>query len=200
MNDTPILKLCMIASKQPQQASTFLIVARRICRILSQRREQIRDESRQFWREAKGMEKYRPFTDGSIRELQSRAVEHRAEEGRQMRKVMAAFGYSIIHDRDGIAASLGFDKLCDLLAVNAVEREEARRDGITDLAGLVFGYVLEESASRRGQDWNDAPLFNACQLAFAQFIRDCPSDQLPDPFEPGAPFGPKLPPQLKVVH
>jgi hypothetical protein len=200
MNDTPILKLCTIASKQPQQASTFLIVARRICRILSQRRKEIRDESRQFWREAKAMEKYRPFTDRSIRELESRAVEHRAEEGRQMRKVMAAFGHSIIHDRDGIAASLGFDKLCDLLAINAVEREEARRDGITDLASLVFGHVLEESASRRGQERNNAPLFNACQLAFVQFIRDCPSDQLPDPFEPGAPFGPKLPPQLKVVH
>jgi hypothetical protein len=31
------------------------------------------------------------------------------------------------------------------------------------------------------------------------FIRTCPDHLLPDPFAPGAPFGPKLPPVLRVV-
>ena len=42
-------------------------------------------------------------------------------------------------------------------------------------------------------------LFNACQLATANFIKECPAHLLPDPFAPGAPFGPKLPPVLSIV-
>ncbi|MGE8435986.1 MAG: hypothetical protein ACN6P2_05540 [Pseudomonas palmensis] len=89
--------------------------------------------------------------------------------------------------------------MCDLLSVNTVEREQARREGVTSLEDLVFAHALEDSAERRGQEWNDAPLFNACHAAMVDFIRECPRHLLPDPFAPGAPFGPKLPPKLSVV-
>ena len=83
--------------------------------------------------------------------------------------------------------------------MNVLEREHVMREGVTSLEGLVFTHVVEDSAERRGQEWNDAPLFNACHAAMADFIRDCPDGVLPDPFAPGAPFGPKLPPKLRVV-
>lgn len=200
MSTATIIKLSHIASKKPQQHGTFLLVARRICRLLDQRCEDIRSEANQFRREAKKMEQYRPFTDGAIDELNEKAISHRAQEGYDVRMVLKAFGRSIIHDPDGVADALGFDRLCDLLAVNVVEREQARQEGVTDLAGLVFGEQVEESASRRRQQWSEAPLLSACRLAFFEFVRECPEGVLPSPFEPGAPFGPKLPPQLKVVH
>ncbi|WP_226506456.1 hypothetical protein [Pseudomonas sp. MWU16-30317] len=200
MSTTAIMKLCNIAAKRPQQHGTFLLVARRICRLLNQRNDDIRAEANQFRREARKMEQYRPFTDRSIDELNEKAIAHRAQEGYDLRKVLKAFGRSIIHDPDGVADALGFERLCDLLAVNVVEREQARQEGVTDLAGLVFGEQVEESASRRRQQWTEAPLLSACRLAFFEFIRECPAGQLPDPFAPGAPFGPKLPPQLKVVR
>ncbi|MNN76773.1 hypothetical protein D3C81_1931820 [compost metagenome] len=112
---------------------------------------------------------------------------------------LAGFGQSLLLDHDWLAQVLGFERLCDLLNVNTVEREQARREGFTSLNDLVFIHALEDSVERRAQDWNDAPLFNACHAAMADFIRDCPDGVLPDPFAPGAPLGPKLPPTLRVV-
>jgi hypothetical protein len=200
MSTTTIIKLCHIAAKRPQQHGTFLLVARRICRLLGQRRDDIRDEANQFRREAKKMEHYRPFTDRSIDELNEKAMDHRAQERHDVRMVLKAFGRSIIHDPDGVADALGFDRLCDLLAINTVEREQARQNGITDLAGLVFGEVIEESAARRGQQWNDAPLFNACQLAFVEFVRTCPEDELPSLLMPGKSLSTTIHQQSKVLH
>lgn len=42
------------------------------------------------------------------------------------------------------------DCVYDLLSVNTVEQVQARANGVDSLAGLVFTYDLETSASRRG--------------------------------------------------
>ncbi|RYJ64380.1 hypothetical protein EJA06_003775 [Pseudomonas songnenensis] len=42
-------------------------------------------------------------------------------------------------------------------------------------------------------------LYQACLLAMAAFIRNAPEGAPPDPLAPGAPFGPRLPPVLRVV-
>jgi hypothetical protein len=116
-----------------------------------------------------------------------------------LRTVLSSFGRSLVLDTEGLAKGLGFERLCDLLAINTVERETARKDGLAGLADLVFAYALEDSAARRGQEWSDAKRFNACQLETMNFIKKCPEHLLPDPFAPGAPFGPKLPPDLRLV-
>lgn len=199
MTTSLITHLCNVAMKPGISMSTSLITTRRICRIFGQRLDSIRAERRAIRREAGKLRHYLPFTAAKIYEIQQRANEHRHTEWEDVRTVLAAFGRSLMLDTEGLANGLGFDRLCDLLAVNTVERETARKDGLADLADLVFAYALEESAARRGQECNDAPLFNACQLATANFIRECPEHFLPDPFAPGAPFGPKLPPTLSVV-
>lgn len=104
------------------------------------------------------------------------------------RRVLAGYGALLIRDPEGTAAALGFDSLCDVLNVNTVEREQARREGLTSLEELAFVYGMEDSAERRDDSWKDGPLFNACHAALAQFIKETPRALLPDPFGPGGPL------------
>lgn len=199
MSTSLVITLVDIAKKPGVSINTSLITTRRICRIFGERVDSIRVEREAMRRKARKLRQYLPFTAGAIAEIEQAAATHRGVEWQDLRTVLAGFGRSLVLDTEGLAKELGFDRLCDLLAINTVERETARKDGLASLAELVFTYALEESASRRGQDWNDGPLFNACQLATAQFIRECPAHLLPDPFSPGAPFGPRLPPTLSIV-
>ncbi|MEW7856377.1 hypothetical protein AB2M95_10755 [Pseudomonas chlororaphis] len=199
MSTSLVIALVDIAKKPGASMSTSLITTRRICRIFGERLDSIRIERRAMRRKASKLRQYLPFTASAIAEIEQAAADHRGSEWQDLRTVLSGFGRSLVLDTEGLAEGLGFDRLCDLLAINTVERETARKDGLASLADLVFAYALEESATRRGQDWNDAPLFNACQLAMANFIRECPEHLLPDPFAPGGPFGPKLPPDLRLV-
>lgn len=199
MTLTPTMRLCDIASKPGISASTQLITTRRICRNISRNLDAIHAERRAMRRQAGKLKAFLPFTLKAIADLEQQAQKHRSLEHAKALVALAGFGRSLLFDHEGLAQTLGFDRLCDLLSVNTVERERARRDGSTSLDCLVFTHALEDSAERRAQDWNDAPLFNACHAAMADFIGDCPDGVLPDPFAPGAPFGPKLPPKLRVV-
>lgn len=199
MTMTPTMRLCDIALKPGISASTQLITTRRICRNIALNLDSIHAERRVLRRQAGKLKAFLPFTRQAIADLEEQAQTYRSVERAKALVALAGFGRSLLFDHDGLAQALGFDRLCDLLCVNTVEREQAMRDGSTSLESLVFTHALEDSAERRGQEWNDAPLFNACHAAMADFIRDCPDGVLPDPFAPGAPFGPKLPPTLRVV-
>lgn len=194
-----VRELVRIAQKPAASMGTSLITTRRICRVFGERFDAITSERRAFRREAGKLRHHLPFTANKIYELQEQSTHHRKEQFDDLRKVLAGFGRSLMLDTEGLTAGLGFDRLCDLLEVNTVERERVRKEGGTSVSDLVFAHAVEESAARRGQEWNDTPLFNACHLAFADFLKECPRDLLPDPFAPGAPFGPKLPPTLTVV-
>lgn len=199
MTLTPTMRLCDIAAKPGISASTQLITTRRICRNIGRNLDSIHAERRAMRRQAGKLKAFLPFTRQAIADLEKQAQSHRADECDKAVVALAGFGQSLLFDHDGLAITLGFERLCDLLSVNTVEREQAKREGVTNLEGLVFTHALEDSAERRGQEWNDAPLFNACHAAMADFIRDCPDGVLPDPFAPGAPLGPKRPPKLSVV-
>ncbi|MFB1633065.1 hypothetical protein [Pseudomonas sp. AP-1] len=199
MTLTPTMRLCDIASKPGISASTQLITTRRICRNISSNLDSIHAERHAMRRQAGKLKAFLPFTRQAISDLEEQAQTHRSVERAKALVALAGFGHSLLFDHGGLAHALGLERLYDLLNVNTVEREQAGREGITSLNDLVFTHALEDSAERRGQDWNDAPLFNACHAAMADFIRECPDGVLPDPFAPGAPFGPKLPPSLRVV-
>jgi hypothetical protein len=199
MSSSLVISLVGIAKKPDASMSTSLITTRRICRIFAERLDSIRAERRTMRRKAGKLRQHLPFTANTIAEIEQQATEHRGVERADLRTVLSGFGRSLVLDTEGLAKGLGFDRLCDLLAINTVDRETARRDGLVGMADLVFAYALEDSAARRGQEWNDAPLFNACWIATMNFVRECPEHLLPDPFAPGAPFGPKLPPDLRLV-
>lgn len=199
MKPNLIIALSNIAGKPNASATTQLIAVRRTCRVIAHQLDSIRSERRAMRREAGKLKAFLPFTRKAIAGLEQQAQEHREKERSGARHVLAALGSSLLFDREGLANALGFDRLCDLLNVNTVERERARQQGISSLEDLVFIHVLEDSAERRSQEWSDAPLFKACHATMVNFIRECPEHLLPDPFAPGAPFGPKLPPKLIVV-
>lgn len=201
MTMTPTMRLCDIASKPGISASTQLITIRRICRKLGCNLDSIHVERRAMRRRAGKLKAFLPFTRQAITDLEQQALRHREDERQLARKALAGFGKSLMFDHEGLAGALGFDGMCELLAVNPAHRKQAHADGDTSLRGIAFISRLEDSSASYGDDWGTGgPLFRACHAAMIQFIKECPSDQLPDPFEPGAPFGPKLPPQLKVVH
>jgi hypothetical protein len=57
---------------------------------------------------------------------------------------------------------------CNALNINAADRSGlTEADGLCD---LIFVHALEDSAERRGSEYNDGPLFNVMHSAFADFL------------------------------
>src|SRR5690606_18065818 len=121
--------------------------------------------------------------------MEEQSRNHRAAEWENVRRVLLGYGRLIVLDREGIAETLGFEALADLLNINRVDREQARREGWRTLSDLVAVHDLENSSERRCDDWGEgSPLYEAAFLATMEFIRTTPTHLLPDPFAPGAPF------------
>jgi hypothetical protein len=200
MNQNSITTLTTIGTKPGTTKRDGLTITRRVLRLLYLQRDGIHAERRAIKRQAGKLRQFLPFTAQAVSELEQQALEHRARELEDGRRVLVAFGSTLLLDADGIADDLGFEQLADLLNINPVHREQARRDGGETLRGLAFVAHAEDSATQHGDTWGDGgPLFRACLAATCEFIRNAPEGALPDPFAPGAPFGPRLPPDLRVV-
>lgn len=200
MTPSLITRLCNIALKPGISASTQLITTRRICRAIAGQLDVIRGERLAILRDAGKLKAFLPFTRQRIEELEVKAREHQEAIRTGAQDALAGFGQSLMFDREGLAQALGFERMCDLLGVNPVHRQQARTDGDTSLRGLTYFSQLEDSADRKSEEWGaGGPLYRACHAAMIRFIKECPEDQLPDPFAPGAPLGPKLPTTLSIV-
>jgi len=200
MTPSLITRLCDIALKPDISAATQLITTRRICRVIAYQLDVICCERRALRRQAGKLKAFLPFTRQAIADLEERAREHKEASRSGAQSALAGFGQSLMFDREGLAQALGFDRMCDLLGVNPVHRQRAKTDGDTSLRGLAYLSQLEDSADRKSEEWGaGGPLYRACHAAMIRFIKECPEDQLPDPFAPGAQFGPKLPPTLSIV-
>lgn len=190
MIPSTIRTLANIGLKPGASLRDRLTIARYVLRQLCAERETIHDERHALRRKANQLRRHLPFTRMAVEQMEQQARDHRADELELLRPVLLAYGGSLIHDRDGYMAALGFDAVCDLLSVNRVEREKARADGVDDLAGLIFVRNLEDSASHRGEDSKRGPLFEACYFAFCEFILTALPGTLPDPFGPDGPTVP----------
>lgn len=179
MSSKLISTLRSIASKPNASATTKLITARRICRALVRRIDSISSERRAIYREAAKQEAFLPFTRKAIADLERRAEEHRADEYSTARSELIGFGKSMFLDAEGLADALGFDRLCDVLSVSSVHREQARQDGDASIYNLTMTLNLEESAGRKGDEWDDGgPLLHA----FVPIVMDA-YDNRPDLLE-----------------
>lgn len=183
-----VLILAGIAQKPGTTKRDSLTIARRVLRRICAYREAIHDQRRALRREAAKLREFEPFTKQQADALEQQARDYGAAQLEAVRPVLLAYGGDLIRDHSGYMQALGFDAVCDLLNVNTVEREQARRDGVDDLSGLIFIHNLEDSASHRGEDCKQGPLFEACFAAMAEFIRTAPEGSLPDPFGPDGPL------------
>lgn len=188
MTPTQAVTLMKIGTKPTATHRTSLMVIRRAARYFCEIADAIHDERRMMRRGAAVLRQFEPFTKQQADALEQRAKDHRDTELEGIRHTLRAFGQSLLHDSDGYLSAMGFDGVCDVLNVNTVEREQARRDGVDDLSGLIFIHNLEDSASHRGEDCKQGPLFEACFAAMAEFIRTAPEGSLPDPFGPDGPL------------
>lgn len=201
MTPSTVKALANIGLKPTTTTRDMLTITRRVVRRCCDVRDKIRAERRAMRRQATELRRFEPFTKLAADTMEQQARDHRAEEMESIRIVLLQYGRLLVHDREGYAAALGFEALADLLNINAVDREQARREGWRTLSELIAINDLENSAERRTDEWGaGSPLFQACHLAMVEFIRECPEHLLPDPFAPGAPFGPKLPPELRIVE
>lgn len=162
MSSNLISTLRNIAAKPNASATTKLITARRICRVFVRRLDSICSERRAILREAAKLEAFLPFTQKAIAGLERRAEEHREAEYNGAESELIGFGMSLLVDAEGLANALGFDRLCDVLSVSSVHREQALQDGDASIYNLTITLNLEESAGRKGDEWDDGgPLLRA---------------------------------------
>ncbi len=200
MNLHHVRNLADLATKPDASARTQLIATRMICRLYAAELDTINTERRALRREASKAKRFLPFTAAAVATLEQQADSYAEGRRESLRAALLGFGRVLMLDTDNLTSTIGFDGLCDLLSINPVHREQARRDGGETLRGLVFIASAEDSATQQGDAWaGGGPLYRACQLATFEFIRSCPKHLLPDPFAPGEVFGPKLPPVLCVV-
>ena len=200
MNASYIGTLADIAGKPGVSRRDTLTIVRRLIRHVCECRNEIRQTRRAFRRQAAIERQHLPFTRHKVEELERLAREYRADIMEVARIILLEHGQLLVLDKAGDAKALGFDALADLLNINRIDWEKARREGWRTQADLVAVHGLENSRERRGDEWGaGSPLYQACQVALIEFIRTAPADALPDPFAPGEIFGPKLPPALTVV-
>ncbi|GAB3394968.1 hypothetical protein [Azotobacter armeniacus] len=189
--------LADLSARPTASARTRLIAIRRLCRAFALELDAISAERRALRRQAGKLRPFLPFTWLAVDELERQAADHRSEVKNDLCQALAGFGRMLMLDHKRMIESLGFDGLCDLLNVNPVHRNEIRRREHAELSEIVFVEGLEDSAEHQGADWKDGPLFNACYYAMMELIRTRP--QLPVLFASDKPFGPKLPPRLRIV-
>lgn len=195
-----IRTLAEIGLKPTTTARDTLTIARRVCRSMCEARAQICAERRELRRQARKLRQFEPFTKLAADTMEEQSREHRAAEWESLRLVLLSYGRLIVLDHDGIADALGFEALADLLNINRADRERARREGWRTLSHLVAVHDLESGSERRSAKWDaGSPLYEAAFLAVAEFIHITPTHLLPDPFAPGAMFGPKAKVALRLV-
>lgn len=177
-----------------------LIVIRRLCRLLALELNAIHAERRALRRQARKSRILLPSDTGADleRNLEQLAEEYRDEASDSLCRALARLGRMVALDREGMAATLGFDGLCDVLNINPAHRELAYREGHTSLRELAFIAGLEDSAEHNGRNWK-GPIFFACWLARLELIRESPEHLLTDLFALGDPSSSKRPPRLRLV-
>lgn len=203
MTPTYMRRLADIAEKPSISPSVKLVTTRRMCRVFAQGLIAIHDERRALKRMAAKQKEFLPFSAQRMADLERQASEHRSESLTHFHNSLTSIGIALLLDKEGLAASLGFDRLCDVLSINPVHRDQARQEGEASICALAFSHRLEDSADLqregRGYVWGDGgPLFQACLRGWVLFARDCQARDI-DPFAPGEVFGPPSPPVLRLV-
>ncbi len=191
MSQNLVISLARIGKPETTKRD-WLTIARRVLRHICQQRHAIHDERHALRRKARKLKQFLPFTAQAVADLEQQANGYSGEVLASLRKVLAAYGQTIMRDSEGIADALGFDALCDHLSINPVHREQARRDGGdygATLKGLAFIARMEDSNTAQREEWGaGGPLFEACMVTMSEFIQACPEHLLPDPFAPDGVF------------
>lgn len=160
--------LALIANKPGATPRTVLIATRHACRAMASEYARIYGEHCALRRQAADLELAMPFTRARAEAIAERcAVLERCAA--EIEATMTAIAEATVADALGYSQALGFDALCDLLAVHPLHREKARQNG-ESLAHIV-GADLENSQARRGlRAWFDEPPLTAAFSAGVRYV------------------------------
>lgn len=190
----------------------FVVMMRRGIRRAVAALDRHRDTSHQYRRQARKLrERATPFDAARIATLESSA-DAATTACKPLHDALHEYGKLLADAAPMVDAGLTLGQRCEILNVSTADRADlTEADG---LHRIVFAHGLEDSASRRGLDWNDGPMFQASQRVFMDFLLNTREGQkLGDSlFEPGgmfesvptykqAPDGTmkRQPPRLRVV-
>lgn len=195
---TYMRSLTDIAGKPDSSPTTQLIATRRICRVLTQRIDAIDTTRRVLRRKAAKLKQALPFTRHAVANM-ARQDDEYGRESRELYDSLDVIGIELLMDKKGLADSLGFDRLCDVMSLSQVRRDQARQEGESSIFGLACSTLPEGSTDLQRDAWvYGDPLLKACCRGWVVFARESCARGI-DPFAPGEAFGPKLAPKLRVV-
>ena len=190
----------------------FVIVVRRGLRRAVAELDAHRNQVRQFRRQARILkERASPFDAARIAALEAMADGAKAA-CKPVHEAIKGAGDLLAKAAPMFDAGTTLAQRCEILNVNAADRGDLTEDD--GIHRIVFAHALEDSADRRGRDWNDGPLFQASQQVFNDFLlnTDKGRELTNSLFEPGGMFADlprytqaadgtmkRLPPRLHVV-
>ncbi|MGH8419960.1 MAG: hypothetical protein ACRER8_22205 [Pseudomonas sp.] len=162
-----VTALYAILTKPNASAGSQLIASRRICRAWTSVRNEIGHQRRGYQRAAEKMRRSPPYAMSDLELLEDFAYSYRKEEMDEAQASLVRFGYAMANDGSGVAASLGFDRLCDILNVNPVERAAIHPLRRKTLRNLIFDARVEDSADIKNIYWaSGGPLCEAFYAAY----------------------------------
>jgi hypothetical protein len=166
----------------------FLVMARRDIRRTVQTLSSKREEAQQCRRKARMLkERGGAFDAARIASLE-RMADDLSAECKPLSENLKQSGMFLADVAPLFDAGTTLAQRCEILGVNAADR-----GALTEADGLhriIFAHGLEDSASSRGSDWKNGPLFQALNLVFMDFLLNSKEGKkLGDSlFEPGGMF------------
>lgn len=187
MKPQHVRRLTELANRGNVEPLVSLIIARRAARHLCAEREH---DHAYYGAHIKAAKAGLPFTTSKVKALEAERDKRR--QGR--REIFLAIADWLLRADDYLIVVHGLDAILDVLAVNAVHRDEAAKYAVEargTLSGVAFVAGLEDSASTRSgrnqPDFKNGPLFNVYMRQFEQMMLDNPGS-MPDPCAPGGPL------------
>jgi hypothetical protein len=146
----------------------FLVMARRDIRRTVQALASKRDDARQNRRKARVLKQRGGPFDAARIALLERLADDLSDGCKPLTENLKQRGLFLAGVAPLFDAGTTLVQRCEILGVSVADR-----DVLTEADGLhqiIFAHGLEDSASSRGEDWKNGPLFQALNQVFMDFL------------------------------
>lgn len=171
-NIIPFAQAEQVLPLEKREVHQLLLAIRRLARTVCRQIDRLAESNRVDRRQAnKHRATGNPFLIRSAEALDARIAERRGTI-HSWNKTLISLGSHARALEEDIDRLIPLNELFDLLEVNPVDRAKV---GPTDgFKEIVFIHGLEDSATHRGSDWKEGPLFRALSCYMMDAIRNNP--------------------------
>jgi hypothetical protein len=150
-----------------KDAMWFIARVRRSARGAIKTIQELRDRANKYRRKARVLKSLQsPFNNSRVTVLEGAADEIVAMI-KSFNESLIKMGISLRDFAPMIDRATTMQQRCEILGVNVADRVGLVDDGFLH---LVYSHRLEDSAERRGSEYNDGPLYYLLELAMIEFI------------------------------